>query len=318
MVEHNTYKFKIDEEFRHFIPPLSSGERKQLEESIISDGCREPICVWNQTILDGHNRYEICTRLQIPFKISYVFLKSREEAVAWICANQLGRKNITNEARRYLIGKRYRMEKIIGAHNAAGTNQFVRKDVGNKKYTEPLFDESAIMTRERLGKEYQLSPATIAKYGDYSQSLDILSKNEPNLLPKILKGKIKISQENIVGLSKLIPSERRRICMELLEEGVGCSYKRYIVKNNNTPKMPDFPPIQASSVKDMPAYDPDAEVLSLAFTIPSWVSSIARTRSAANFSIASASARHMLEEELIGLRSIVDKILLAVKEDNSW
>ena len=97
MADYDIYTLKIDDEFRQLIPPLSPDELKQLEENIVKDGCREPLCVWNKIILDGHNRYEICTRHQISFKISYVFLRSREEAVAWICANQLGRRNITED-----------------------------------------------------------------------------------------------------------------------------------------------------------------------------------------------------------------------------
>ena len=52
------YKLTIDEGFNQLIPPLSANEQKQLEENIVHDGCREPICVWNNIILDGHNRQE--------------------------------------------------------------------------------------------------------------------------------------------------------------------------------------------------------------------------------------------------------------------
>ena len=315
MAEDNIYTLKIDEEFRHLIPPLSQSERKQLEENIINDGCREALCVWNKTILDGHNRYEICTRLQISFKILYVFIKSREEAIAWICANQLGRRNITIEARRYLIGKRYEMEKIIGAHNAVGTNQYVRKEARSKMYTEPLYDESYIRTRERLGKEYHLSPASISKYSDYTKSLDVISKFEPQLLQNVMSGRVKISQENIISLSRLPPTEIRRICVYLL-----VSSQNYSDTRVNIPKrikadrrvVSDAPPV---SVKSMPVYDPDAEVLSLALTIPSWISSINRTKSTANLREISKSVRLKLEEELTGLKSVAEAMLFAVKEE---
>ena len=116
MTEKRIYKLKTDTVFKQLITPLSAEELRQLEQNIIRDGCREPLCVWNSTILDGHNRYAICTRMQIPFMIQKICVRNREEAMAWICANQLGRRNITHETRKYLIGKRYEMEKIIGAH----------------------------------------------------------------------------------------------------------------------------------------------------------------------------------------------------------
>lgn len=38
-------KFKIDPEFKGLSQPLGSEEYRQLERSIVSDGCREPILV---------------------------------------------------------------------------------------------------------------------------------------------------------------------------------------------------------------------------------------------------------------------------------
>ena len=96
----------IDPEFKQLIPPLLQTERTQLEENILRDGCREPIALWGNIIIDGHNRYEICRKHNIPFNTVQVSIHNREEAIAWICANQLGKRNIPDESRRYLIGKR--------------------------------------------------------------------------------------------------------------------------------------------------------------------------------------------------------------------
>jgi hypothetical protein len=156
VAEKHIYKLKIDEDLRRLIFPPSAEELQQLEQNIIRDGCREPLCVWNNTILDGHNRYEICIRENIPFMIQRINVKSREEAIVWICASQLGRRNITEETRRYLIGKRYEMEKILGAHNAAGINQHTKKEVRAKMLPEPPYGITYERTRERLGEEYHV------------------------------------------------------------------------------------------------------------------------------------------------------------------
>jgi len=316
MADYKIYELKIDEDFKYFIPPLSSDERMQLEENIIQNGCREPICVWNKTILDGHNRYEICTRLQIPFKISYIFLRSREEAVAWICANQLGRRNISDVARWYLIGKRYTLEKIIGAHNAAGTNQYMRKEVRSKMYTGSPFDDDACRTRERLGKEYHLCSATIAKYGDYSESLDSISKVEPLLLPKILSGQVKISQENVLELARHSPSDIKRLSSGLMEDTISYAEARNIIPKRKVQKKISYLETLNGSVKNMPTYDPDVEILSLAFTIPSWVSSISRVHSSVNFIEISDNARHRLNEALGNLKATISVMQAAIKEDS--
>ncbi len=88
---------KVDQQFKNLIPPLSKSEYLQLEENLIVDGCRDPITVWKDIIVDGHNRYEICMRHQIPFSVMEKDFVCREEAIAWICSNQLGRRNISEE-----------------------------------------------------------------------------------------------------------------------------------------------------------------------------------------------------------------------------
>ncbi|MBP2656597.1 MAG: hypothetical protein H6Q73_4166 [Firmicutes bacterium] len=297
---------------------MSTTELQQLEQHLIRDGCREPLCVWNNTILDGHNRYEICTRLQIPFSIQRIQFTSCEEATAWICANQLGRHNITDETRKYLIGKRYEMEKILGSHNAARTNQYTQKEIRYKILTEPTFNETTSRTSERLGEEYHLSYATINNYGIYAHALDELSTIVPELVSKVLLGEIKISLENLVELSQLSQQDICRLSKHVSDSAskfVGYSDMRKVLpkRQDSSKKLPLS--IPNGSIKDMPAYDPDAEISSLTLTVPSWVSSIDRTRATANLSDISRNARRKLEKELLVLKKTIDTMLAAIKEE---
>ena len=98
---------KINPEFKNLIRPLRRKELLQLEENLLADGCREPIITWNGFIIDGHNRYELCSKHGIPFLVWEKEFDSKEEVIAWICANQLGRRNISEETRKYLIGLQY-------------------------------------------------------------------------------------------------------------------------------------------------------------------------------------------------------------------
>jgi N6-adenosine-specific RNA methylase IME4 len=84
----------IDEEFKGLCPALSEKERQQLENNIIAEGCREAIILWQGILIDGHNRYEICTRNKIKFKKVQKEFKSREDVKIWIIQNQLGRRNL--------------------------------------------------------------------------------------------------------------------------------------------------------------------------------------------------------------------------------
>lgn len=86
---------KIDKEFQELIPPLSKEEYEQLEKNIIADGCRDSLVVWNETIVDGHNRYEICSKHGISFKVKQKEFTTREQATEWIIRNQFGRRNLS-------------------------------------------------------------------------------------------------------------------------------------------------------------------------------------------------------------------------------
>lgn len=90
---------KIDEEFKNLIPPLSKEEYQGLEDSLKSEGCREAIIVWNGTIVDGHNRYEICTKNGIAFEAKEKEFESKDKAKEWIIKNQFSRRNITSFTR---------------------------------------------------------------------------------------------------------------------------------------------------------------------------------------------------------------------------
>ncbi len=99
----------IDPEFRALIPPLTPEEFAQLEENIKRDGCRDPLVVWNDTLVDGHNRYAICNRLPAPFTTTQVVFKDRTAAKIWIIDNQFGRRNLQKFVRAELLMAREKL-----------------------------------------------------------------------------------------------------------------------------------------------------------------------------------------------------------------
>ncbi|MCC8014011.1 MAG: hypothetical protein LIO87_02355, partial [Eubacterium sp.] len=105
------YDLKTDKEFRSLVFPADQKYYDNLEEDIFNCGCKNPIIVWENIIIDGCKRYEICKNWELPFTIKYMNFNNRFEAVSWICQNQLQRDDITEEMHRYLIGKYFEAEK---------------------------------------------------------------------------------------------------------------------------------------------------------------------------------------------------------------
>lgn len=63
------------------------------------DGCKHPLILWNGILIDGHNRYKICTEHNIPFETEDMEFASRDDAREWVIINQIGRRNIAPGAR---------------------------------------------------------------------------------------------------------------------------------------------------------------------------------------------------------------------------
>lgn len=325
----------IDEEFRALIRPLTSEEYRLLEENILRDGCREPLIIWKDTILDGHNRYKICKRWDLPFKTTELQVSCREEAMSWICANQLGRRNLSEEMRRYLIGKRYEMEKQIQRNNNRPIWEPIKKPDGTELSAQELYDAGGHLkhytvrmknpTAERIGSEYHISHGTVEKYGRYSRAVDTISDVSPELAPQILNGTLKVSQDNLIALSKLDNHNMHRYARQL-QASPEEPYSRYLDTRKKLSSMapPPRPPINPTKakpprmpirtgIKNMPEYNPDAEVTGLTLTVPSWGSSIYRVLNKADLGNITPQARDKLVVALSDLQKAIEALLQAIK-----
>lgn len=306
-------KLKTDEEFKHLIRPLRRREYAQLEQNILADGCRGPIVVWNDVIVDGHNRYEICVRHGISFETKDMEFECREAAIAWICANQLGRRNITEETRKFLIGMQYESEKVVTRiRNKIGKNQHSLEEEAVNDEVEDIACRH--WTAQRIAEENNVSAATVQKYAIFTRALEEIGKKEPKLVPKILSGQYKIAHKHVMKMAELPATDLRRINRKIDRNPAQfIQYKstrppatgKYKV-GYNAPTGP--------SVKDMPEFDPDAEISSLTLTIPSWKSSIERMKNAADLTIVSPQAKDNLVQALLELRTTIAEMLSEMEE----
>ena len=297
-------RLQIDQEFKELIPPLSKEEFNLLEENILKFGCIDPICTWNNTIIDGHNRYSICTKHNLKFNIQAFNFELREEAKDWICANQLGRRNISDETRKYLIGKRYEMEKIL-LNNPGGKNQYSKIYKENEEIKEERDRIHRPVTAIKLGKEYNVSTRTVLTYANYSKAIDKLNTEEPDLTQRILNGEIKVPQNQVIRISKLSPKIKNKIQKYLKKE---TNSTDYLIKPKTVANEKKY------KIKEMPEYDPNAELVSLSFTIPSWIESLDRVLSLSKYKTATKDVKNKVKKELHNLEFSIGTMLLALEE----
>lgn len=93
----------VNEELRRLIPKLKDDEFSSLEKSIIAEGCRDALVTWDGTLIDGHNRYEICTKHGIEFETIEKNFNTLDDVKIWMIENQAGRRNITDYQRYELM-----------------------------------------------------------------------------------------------------------------------------------------------------------------------------------------------------------------------
>ncbi len=186
----------IVEELRQFITPLSNEEFKNLESNILKQGCKDPLAVWETSqgvldtnaqnpdetvfvLIDGHNRYTICQKYGLDFKIVILQFESIEQVKDYMIDYQLGRRNLTPEQMSYFRGLRYNREK-----GSQGKYDRIEKDG----------DFSEI-----LATEFKVSPRTIKNDGNFAAGI---AKLVPELQQQVLTGKVNLSRSFIQDLGR--------------------------------------------------------------------------------------------------------------------
>lgn len=290
---------KIDPEFKSLMHPLSEKEFLSLRESLLDGKAAYSIAAWNDYLVDGYERYMICRQENLPYHVHRIGFSNREHVITWICREQLKKENLPIERFRYLIGKRYETERIVRKVSNSEVNSQV---IHNK-----LQNTNSYQTALKLGKEYSLSHNTVYKYGVYSRMVDIIMEKDGDLAQKILSGKLRISHENIIELSRLPQENIKRLNKSLSKDGIehivisdilrGFQWKRVVEPRTKTIPQEEIP------IKQMPQFDPNAAPSSLAYTMPSWEGTIKRIRNETDFQIVSEDVKNKLAFQIRQLQN---------------
>ena len=287
---------RIDEEFRGLIYPLTHRAYQALEESILRDGCRTPIKVWNRWILDGHNRYEICMQHGIPFTTEEKHFKRRRDVIVWLCERQLQRNDLSPQMRRYLIGIQYETQKPTSARGRIS---------GKKAPTDQRTKRVQVM--KRIGDTNHVTRFTVERYGYFARSINQIRKISPELAMMILSGDYGITHEKTVQLANGSEEDLLHFEKEILRNRLG-ELREQRQQSTTVSKEREGP-----SVKDTPTYDPDAAATGLALTIPTWCSSISRVIMAADVDAISDNAKRKLEAALQTLSQEIERLMYVVR-----
>ena len=157
----------VNEELKAYIDPLTQDEHDALERSLLAEGCRDALVLWGNILIDGHNRYGICTRHGIPFNtVQNTRFQSMDDVHLWMIEQHLGRRSVSDFQRGVLA---LRKRAIVEARRRAEQEQLRRESEGEAALADehasdadsPPWDPAPKLSKADLAREAKLSPSQV-------------------------------------------------------------------------------------------------------------------------------------------------------------
>ena len=210
-------KYRIDEELKSVMPHLTQEEYEELERSLLLDGFKgSPIIVWDDIIIDGHNRYELCIKHDILFEVKELKFNSKEEVIQWMIRAQLGRRNLS-PIQRIAIAEKYRSIYTKQARQNKSANGGDKKSELKNSAT-PISPKNKIDVRAKLAETANVSTDT------YTKGKKILDSQNEELIHQVESGEksinkayqeIKKQETNVAATSNELSQIQKRYLASL-------------------------------------------------------------------------------------------------------
>lgn len=195
----------VKEELKAYIDPLTAEEHEALERSLLAEGCRDALVLWGNILVDGHNRYGICVKHNIPFRtVQHPHFKSMEDVHLWMIEQHLGRRSVSDFQRGVLA---LRKRAIVDARRAAEQDRLARESAGEPALDgddadTPPWEPAPKLSKADLARQAKLSTAQV------SQIEKIHAHAAPEVIEAVKQGEISLSAA--ATLSDLPAEEQRQ------------------------------------------------------------------------------------------------------------
>ena len=186
----------VKEELKAYIDPLTAEEHEALERSLLAEGCRDALVLWSNILVDGHNRYGICVKHNIPFNtVQHPHFKSMEDVHLWMIEQHLGRRSVSDFQRGVLA---LRKRAIVEARRVAEQEKLARESAGELPAAEaeldtPPWEPAPKLSKADLARQAKLSTAQV------SQIEKIHAHAAPEVIEAVKNGEISLSAAAVVA-----------------------------------------------------------------------------------------------------------------------
>ena len=296
---------KVHPELKRLFQPAANDVEQEGTSSNLP--LKTTIHTWKGYALCAPQDYAHAFTSKVPVSIVDHDFEDLNAAASFICSAQMLRTDLTKSYRKYLIGKKFDYEKAI-FHKE-------NPNLPNAKYRVAY----------KIGEAENISGGTVLKYNAFSTAIDIICKNTEELGQYLLMEKIKVSHENTIELSRLTADEVRYVSKAAIKQRLKhltfqdirheCEWKHTNSKSSvSRTERREQKDSSLVSIRQMPAYNPDADVNSLCMTIDSWVSSIKRVNQNVDFSTITRKATINLVRQLTILEQTISVLQKSLAE----
>ena len=268
------------------------------DEELAESMRRKPpvICTWQGYVLLSYREWLLCRLYNIPYATDPRPFICREEAVIYICETILAEGTDNAHSRKYLLGKLYTAMKFL-RQKARGTELYER-----------LFPTGAL-TIHLFKARYGTGEHTVKSARDFAAGIDAVAEKSPILAVRILSGDVFFTLPDLLALPRInertffayAASPKNRALRQKMRQEV----KRVREHPEEVPKPKESVPKYEPQIKQMPAYDPDAELRSITLTIPAWTRSLRRAGQKTAFPRTSAEARMHFRQAMYTLKEAI-------------
>jgi hypothetical protein len=190
----------VNEELKAYIDPLTPDEYESLERSLLGEGCRDALVLWGDTLVDGHNRYGICRKHDIPFQtVQNEHFRSIDDVHLWMIEQHLGRRSVSDFQRGVLA---LRKREILAERRARLAESDVPFDTTDAHPAAPKAPRPAPAdSRKDIAREARISSNQVGMIEK------IRKEAAPEVVAAVKSGALSISAGAAVAS---LPAEEQR------------------------------------------------------------------------------------------------------------
>ncbi len=253
----------VDESLKAYIDPLTADEHAALEQSILAEGCRDALVLWGDILVDGHNRYGICSKHGLPFQtVQNTRFKSMEDVHLWMIDQHLGRRSISDFQRGVLALRR---REILEAREPAPVQHEAAEATPDGEGDTPPWDPNGPAPAPAQADSTPAAPKPGLSRQDLARAAR-LSNNQMGMIERIQKQaapevvaavRSGVLSINAAAAVATLPEEEQKLAAEAGDEELRQAAKRAreAKRRPRKPRDEDAQAGDAAAAEPAPAAD---------------------------------------------------------------